>query len=113
MRRAFLAGVALFLAGAIAAREKTEPIFFLFVRVDPGKEVVILRPMISPDIGVQLIAGTPGTPKLDPRTVFRCVPSTHERPAIVDGQLATVSELILDCGDHKFIVKGLEFTQRK
>jgi hypothetical protein len=110
MRRALLAGVALLLAGVIAAREKTEPIFFLFVRVDPEKEVVVLRPMISPDIGVQLVSGAP---RLDPRTAFRCAPSTREQAAIVDGQLATVSKLILDCGDHKFIVKGLEFTQRK
>ena len=110
MRRAFLAGAALLLAGAIAAHEKTEPIFFLFVRVDREKEIVVLRPMIAPDIGVQLRAGAP---KLDPGMVFRCVPSTREQAAIVDGQVVTISELVLDCGDHKFIVKGLDFTQRK
>jgi hypothetical protein len=110
MRRVFLAGAALLLAGVIAAREKAEPVFFLFVRVNREKEVVVLRPMISPDIGVQLVAGAP---KLDPGMVFRCVPSTHEQAALVDGQVASVSELILDCGDHKFLVKGLDFSQRK
>jgi hypothetical protein len=110
MRRAIVAGAALVLAGAIAAREKAEPLVFVFVRVDREKHIAVLRPMIAPDIGVQLVAEAPG---LDSGTVLRCEPSTHAQPAIVSGQLATVSELILDCGDHKFIVKGLEFTQRK
>jgi hypothetical protein len=78
--------------------------------VDREKDFAVLRPMIAPDIGVQLMAEAP---ELDPGTVLRCVPSTHAQAAIVDGQIATVSELILSCGDHKFIVKGLDFTRHK
>jgi hypothetical protein len=110
MRRALLAASALLFCGAIAAREKAEPLVCVFVRVDREKDIAVLRPMIAPDIGVQLMAQAA---KLDPGTVLRCVPSTHAQAAIVGGQVATVSELILTCGDHKFIVKGLDFTQHK
>jgi len=109
MRRAFLAGLVLLSAGVIAAREKTEPLVFVFLRVERGHDVAFLRPMIAPDIGVQLISG-PSKP--DPGTVLRCAPSTHTQPAIVEGQVASISELVLACGDHKFIVKGLDFSQR-
>ena len=114
MRRVFLAAVVLFLSGAIAAREKAEPLVFVFVRVDREKDVAVLRPMIAPDIGVQLadMQLAAEVPKLDPGTVLRCAPSTHNQAAIVDGQVATVSELVLACGDHKFIVKGLDFSGR-
>ncbi len=110
MRRALLAASALLFCGAIVAREKAEPLLCIFIRVDREKDIAVLRPMIAPDIGVQLIAEAP---KLDPGAVLRCVPSTHAQAAIVDGQVATVSELVLTCGDHKFIVKGLDFSQRK
>ena len=33
-------------------------------------------------------------------------------PAIVEGQVAKVIDLVLDCGDQKFVVKGLDFSQR-
>ena len=34
--------------------------------------------------------------------------------AIVEGQLSKVSEMVLDCGEHKFVVKTLDFRpQRK
>jgi hypothetical protein len=109
MRRALLAGLALLLSGVIAAREKAEPLVFVLLRVDGGQDVAFLRPMIAPDIGVQLVSGPP---KLDPGAVLRCEPSTHTQLAIVEGQVASISELVLACGDHKFIVKGLDFTQR-
>jgi hypothetical protein len=109
MRRALLAGLALLLSWVIAAREKAEPLVFVLLRVDRGQDVAFLRPMIAPDIGVQLVSGTP---KLDPGTVLRCEPSTHTQSAIVEGQVASISELVLACGDHKFIVKGLDFSQR-
>jgi hypothetical protein len=109
MQRALLAGVGLLLAGAIAAREKTEPLIFVFLRVERGQNVTFLRPMIAPDIGVQLVADAP---EPDSGSVLRCVPSTHTQPAIVNGQVTTITELVLTCGDHKFIVKGLDFYQR-
>jgi len=101
--------MALLFCGVIAAREKPEPLVFVFVRVDREKDLAVLRPMIAPDIGVQLVSGLP---KLEPGTVLRCEPSTHAQSAIVEGQVATVSEFVLVCGDRKFIVKGLDFTQR-
>jgi hypothetical protein len=109
MRRAFLAASALLFCGAIAAREKAEPIVFVFLRVDRGQGVAFLRPMIAPDIGVQLVSGPP---KLEPGTVLRCEPSTHAQSAIVEGQVASISELVLACDEHKFIVKGLDFSKR-
>jgi hypothetical protein len=110
MRRALVAALILSFCGAIAARERTESLIFVFIRVDREKDIAVLRPMIAPDIGVQLVADAP---HLDPGSVLRCVPSTHAQAAIVDGQVATISELVLACDDHKFIVKGLEFVQRK
>jgi hypothetical protein len=109
MRRSLLAASALLFSAAIAAREKADPLVFVFVRVDREKDLAVLRPMIAPDIGVQLASGPS---KLDPGTVLRCEPSTHRQAAIVEGQVASVSELVLACGDHKFIVKGLDFSRR-
>lgn len=103
------------LCGALTARSlpapagKTEQLVFVFLRVDPVQDVAILRPMIAPDIGVQLDSGPR---ELKRGTVLHCATSIREHPAIVEDQKATVSELLLDCGDHKFVVKGLDFTQR-
>jgi hypothetical protein len=109
MKRVFVGGITLLLCGAIAASSKTDPLVFLFLRVDHEQGVAYLRPMIAPDIGVQLASGSS---KIAPGAVLRCKPSTQSQAALVDGQVATVSELVLNCGDHKFIVKGLDFTQR-
>ena len=109
MRRAFVAGALLLFCGAITARSKPDPLVFVFLRIDSKQEIAVLRPMIAPDIGVQLDSG-PRT--LQPNTVLHCQTSTREHRAIVEGQTATVCELLLDCGDHKFVVKGLDFTQR-
>ena len=95
--------------GAITARSKNDPLVFVFLRVDVKQDVAYLRPMIAPDIGVQLDSG-PRT--LQPSTVLHCTTSTREHPAIVEQQKTTISELLLDCGDHRFVVKGLDFTQR-
>src|SRR5258707_9558044 len=57
MRRIVIGGMALLLGGAIAARGKTESLLFVFLRVDHKQDVAILRPMIAPDIGVQLDSG--------------------------------------------------------
>jgi hypothetical protein len=57
------AGAILLLAGAIAVRGlpaapgKAESLLFVFLRVDHEQDVAILRPMIAPDIGVQLDSG--------------------------------------------------------
>lgn len=107
MNRVVIGGMALLLFGAIAARSKNDPLVFVFLRVDQG--VAYLRPMISPDIGVQLDAG-PQT--LLPSAVLHCQTETRKHPAVVDGQKATISELLLDCGNYKFAVKGLDFSQR-
>jgi len=75
--------------------------------VDRAQDIAILRPMIAPDIGVQLDSGER---KLNPGTVLRCEASVREHPAIVEDQIAHVSELMLDCGDRKFIIKTLDFS---
>jgi hypothetical protein len=110
MRRALLAASALLFSGAIAAREKAEPLVFVFVRVDRAKDLAVFRPMIAPDIGVQLDSGPR---KLEQGTVLNCASFVREHGAIVDGQLAQVTDLLLDCGDQKFVVKTLDFSSKR
>ena len=109
MQRILIAGIALLLFGVIAARSKNDPLVFVFLRVDRDQGIAYLRPMIAPDIGVQLDSGPH---ELKRGTVLRCTTSIREHPAIVEQQKATVGELLLDCGDYKFAVKGLDFSQR-
>ena len=111
MRRAFIGGLLLLLLAAIAARSKTESLLFVFLRVDHQQDVAILRPMIAPDIGVQLDSGPR---QLDSGSVLTCEMVAREHPAIVEGRIGKVSEIVLDCGGHKFVVKTLDFRpQRK
>ena len=111
MRRALISGGVLLLCGAIAARSKTEPLLFVFLRVDHEHDIAILRPMIAPDIGVQLDSGPA---QLAPGTVLTCKMVAREHDAIVEGQVGKVAEILLDCGDRKFVVKTLDFRpQRK
>jgi len=110
MRRALLAASALLFCGAIAAREKVEPLVFVFVRVDREKDVAILRPMIAPDIGVQLDSGPRN---LEQGKVLTCGSFVREHSAIVEGQLAQVTDLLLDCGEQKFVVKTLDFSPKR
>ena len=107
MHRLFISGMALLLCGAIAARNKPEPAIFVFLRVDVEHGVAVLRPMIAPDIGVQVDSG-PRT--LNPGTVLRCQSAERAHEAIVEGQAGKISELTLDCGEHKFVVKTLYFS---
>jgi hypothetical protein len=107
MRRAFIAGATLLFCGAIAARSKTEPL--VFVRVDRTQGIAILRPMIAPDIGAQLDSGSR---ELKQGAVLQCTAVTREHHGIVEGQLTTVTELTLNCGDQRFVVKGLDFTRQ-
>jgi len=109
MRRVFIGAIALSLCGGISARNKRDPLVFVFLRVDHEQDVAILRPMIAPDIGVQLDSGPR---ELKPGTVLRCASSLREHDAIVEGQIAKVSDLVLDCGDQKFVVKTVEFSPR-
>lgn len=116
MQRILIAGIALLLFGSITARSKPDPLVFVFLRVDRDQGVAYLRPIIAPDIGVQL---DKGPRELKRGTVLRCTTSIREHPAIVEEQMATISELLLDClsadeagGEHKFVVKGLDFTER-
>jgi len=109
MRRVFIGAIALSLCGGISARNKRDPLVFVFLRVDHEQDVAILRPMIAPDIGVQLDSGPR---ELKPGTVLRCATSLREHDAIVESQIAKVTDLMLDCGDHKFVVKSLDFTPR-
>ena len=109
MSRIFIAGVLFLLGAAIATRSKTETLVFVFRGLDPAHNVAILRPMIAPDIGVQVDSGAT---KLQRGAVLQCQAATRDHRAIVEGQVSTVSEMILDCIDHKFVVKGLDFTQR-
>jgi|SRR5437879_10818914 len=110
MRRIFIGGIALLLCGGISARSKRDPLMFVFRRVDHEQDVAILRPMISPDIGVQLDAGPP---ELKPGTVLRCASSLREHDAIVETRIAKVTDLVLDCGEHRFVVKTIDFSPRK
>ena len=107
MGRAFIAGILLVLSGAIAARSKTESLIFVFLRLDHKQNIAILRPMIAPDIGVQLDSGPR---QLAPGTVLTCEMLPREHDAIVEGQVGKVSEIVLNCGEHKFVVKTLDFT---
>lgn len=107
MRRIFIGGIALLLCGGISARSKRDPLMFVFLRVDRAQDVAILRPMVAADIGVQLDSGPR---ELKPGTVLRCASSMREHDALVEGQIAKVTDLMLDCGDHKFVVKTLEFS---
>ena len=109
MRRILIGGIALLLCGGIAARSKNDPLMFVFLRVDAQQDVAILRPMIAPDIGVQLDSGPRD---LKTGTVLRCATSLREHDAIVESQMAKVTDLILDCGDRKFVVKSLDFSPR-
>jgi hypothetical protein len=79
---------------------------FVFLRVDRAQDVAVLRPMIAPDIGVQLDSGPR---ELKPGTVLQCAASVREHDAIVEAQIAKVTDLVLDCGDHKFVVKTIDF----
>jgi len=117
MRRILIAGAVLLLCGGIAvcsmpvAASKTESLLFVFLRVDHEQDVAILRPMIAPDIGVQLDSGPR---QLAPGTVLTCEMVSREHDAIVEGQVSKVSEMVLNCGDHKFVIKTLDFApQRK
>jgi hypothetical protein len=110
MRRAFIGATLLVLSGAIAARSKTESLLFVFLRVDHERDVAILRPMIAPDIGVQLDSGPH---QLAPGSVLTCEILPRERDAIVEGQVGKVSEMVLNCGEHKFVVKTLDFAPQR
>lgn len=96
--------------GVPAARSKPESLLFVFLRVDRQRDIVILRPMLAPDIGVQLDSGPRS---LTTGTVLTCQMVQREHDGIVEGQLSKVSELILDCGDHKFVVKTLDFSPQR
>jgi hypothetical protein len=109
MRRVLIGGATLLLCGAISARSKSEPLVFVFLRVEQERELAILRPMIAPDIGVQLDSGPR---ELKPGAVLRCKSSMREHDALVEGQAGKVRELMLDCGDQKFVVKTVEFSPR-
>jgi hypothetical protein len=109
MRRIFIGGIALLLCGAIAARSKSDPLMFVFLRIDHQQDIAILRPMIAPDIGVQLDSGPR---ELKPGTVLRCSSSMREHDAIVETRIAKVTDLMLDCGEQKFVVKTVEFSPR-
>lgn len=122
MGRALSAGMTLLFCGAIAARSlpawfglpaaagKPDPLLFVFLRVDPAQDVAILRPMIAPDIGVQLDSGSR---KLAAGTVLSCTLSAREHAAIVEGQVGKITEMVLECDERKFIVKTIDFLPRK
>jgi hypothetical protein len=109
MRRAFISGIALLLCGGISASSKSDLLVFVFLRVDHAQDVAILRPMIAPDIGVQLDSGPR---EIKPGAVLRCNTAVREHDAIVEGQVSKVIDLMLDCGDQKFVVKTVEFSPR-
>ncbi len=110
MRRASIGGIVLLLCGGISARSKSDPLVFVFLRVDREHDIAILRPMIAPDIGVQLDSGPR---EIKPGTVLRCSTSMRQHYALVENQIAKVTDLMLDCGDQKFVVKTIDFSPGK
>jgi hypothetical protein len=116
MRRTLAAAAIILLGGAIVARGlptatgKTESLLFVFLGIDHENDVAILRPMIAPDIGVQLDSGPR---QLAPGTVLTCEMVTREHDAIVEGQVGKVSEMVLNCGEHKFVVKTIDFSPQR
>ena len=102
--------LAILARGVPAARSKPESLLFVFLRVDRQRDIAVLRPMIAPDIGVQLDTGPRS---LTSGTVLTCQMVPREHDAIVEGQLSKVGELILDCGDHKFVIKTLDFSPQR
>lgn len=95
------------LCGVLTAHRKQESPVFVFRGVDKERNVAMLHPMIAPDIGVQLDSGGK---EIKPGAILRCTTSEREYQAIVEGQKATVTDLVLDCGENKFVVKGIDFT---
>jgi hypothetical protein len=91
------------------AAPKKESLMFTFVRVDHEHQLAMLRPMISPDIGVQLDSGPR---QLEAGTVLTCAMVERAHSAIVEGQSGKVSEIVLECGEHKFVVKSLDFERK-
>ena len=131
MRRILLSGFALLLAAAVLVRiarslpaeaglpaatrnparaGKSDPLVFVFLRVDPQQNLAVLRPMIAPDIGVQLDSGSR---QLEKHAVLQCHASTREHDALIEGQIGKFSEMVLDCGSHKFVVKAVNFSPQR
>jgi len=106
MHRVFTVGMLLLVCGAATARRKQEPVVLVFLGVDREQGVAYLRPLIAPDIGVHLDSGPRD---VKPGTILRCATSDREYPAIVEGQVAKITDLVLDCGENKFVVKGIDF----
>ena len=104
MQRILISGVLLLLFGAASGRRKQEPFVFVFRGIDRERGVAMLRPMIAPDIGVQLDSGARD---MKPGAVLRCVTSEREHQAIVEGQPAKIVDVVLDCGEDKFVVREL------
>jgi hypothetical protein len=116
MRRAVIIAALLLFCGVIAVRGlpatagTPESLLFVFLRVDHDRDIAILRPMIAPDIGVQLDSGPR---QLVPGTVLTCGMAPREHDAIVEGQLSKVSEMVLDCAEHKFVIKTIDFSPQR
>jgi hypothetical protein len=106
MQRIFIAGMFLLLCGVATARRKQEPVVLVFLGVDRERDVAYLRPLIAPDIGVRLDSGSRD---VQPGTILRCTTSNREYSAIVEGRPAKITDLVLDCGETKFVVKGIDF----
>lgn len=85
-------------------------ITFVFRGVDQKQKIGVLRPMLAPDLGVQLDSGQEMIARGE---VLSCTPEMRTHAAIVEGQPATVSEQILRCGDRVFVVKGIIFERGK
>src|SRR5260370_40830257 len=102
MRRIVICGMALLLGGAIVARGKTESLLFVFLRVDHEQDVAILRPMIAPDIGVQLDSGPR---QLAPGIVLTCEMVAREHDATVEGQVGKGTDAVANLHEHRVVVR--------
>lgn len=107
MIRSLIAGTLLLFFGTSMARRKQEPVIFIFCGIDSGQSVALLRPMSPPDIGVQLDSASGS---LKPGEILRCKTKEREHQAIVEGDRATITDLTLECGEYKFVVKGIVFS---
>jgi hypothetical protein len=71
-------------------------------------DVAVLRPMMSPRIGVQLMEGPR---EISAHEILVCKPGVERHSGTVDGKPAVVSIFTLTCDKRKFAVQSVEFEQ--
>ncbi|MGH9968500.1 MAG: hypothetical protein ACREBG_11825 [Pyrinomonadaceae bacterium] len=79
---------------------------FVFKGIDKQKNAAVLFPVIAPAFGVQLDSG----PRmLQTHTIINCIPDARTVSILVDGQPASVTEILLACGEQTLVIKEIYF----